>query len=272
MREGRLNTEDRWLRLTDVDTGKPVPDGRGSVHWNEFRQRWVQLVSGSPGEVWFAEADTPVGPWVYARRVVTHGEYNFYNPTQHPYFDQDEGRLVYFEGTYTASFSGAKVMTPRYDYNQLMYRLDLADPRLDLPVPVYRVDGGATGERLVTRPIIEREDLWSRVRDVAFFAMPTAAHGIGCVLVYDDGGGGLTVTPTRSDSAGLFMALSFGSVEPSRSPGMVPLYQSRKTAGHSPAPLVGRGGAADPPLGWVWARPPGVVPWDATIRAMPERR
>src|SRR5205814_8463469 len=91
------------------------------------------LTSGRPGEIWFAEADTPTGPWVYARRVVAHGDYNFYNPTQHSFFDQDDGRRIYFEGTYTASFSAAKEKTPRYDYNQIMYRLDLSDPRLKLP-------------------------------------------------------------------------------------------------------------------------------------------
>ena len=76
------------------------------------------------GEIWFAEADTPVGPWAYARRVVTHGEYNFYNPTQHPFFDQEGGRLIYFEGTYSDFFSGARAQTPRYDYS-----IDAQPPR-----------------------------------------------------------------------------------------------------------------------------------------------
>jgi hypothetical protein len=112
-----------------------------NYYWNEFRQRWVMLTSSKPGEIWFAEGDTPVGPWVYARRVVAHDNYNFYNPTQHPFFDQDNGRLIYFEGTYTASFSGAKEKTPRYDYDQIMYRLALDDARLNLPVPLYEYSG-----------------------------------------------------------------------------------------------------------------------------------
>src|SRR5260370_9411293 len=94
-----------------------------------------------PGVVWFAEADTPAGPWAYARQVVSHGDYNFYNPTQHPFFDQDKGRLIYFEGTYSDFFSGARTQTPRYHYNQIMYRLALDDPRLHLPVAIYRVRG-----------------------------------------------------------------------------------------------------------------------------------
>ena len=38
--------------------------------------------------------------------------------------------MIYFEGTYTHTFSGNEHRTPRYDYNQIMYRLDLADERL----------------------------------------------------------------------------------------------------------------------------------------------
>ncbi len=64
---------------------------------------------------------------------MTHDHYSFYNPAQHAFLDQQAGRVVYFEGTYTNTFSAAKTPTPRYNYNQILYRLDLADPRLDLP-------------------------------------------------------------------------------------------------------------------------------------------
>ena len=84
------------------------------------------------GEVWYAEADAPEGPWTNAVKIVTHEDYSFYNPKQHPMFDRHGGRVIYFEGTYTATFSGNRDKTPRYDYNQIMYRLDLADPRLGL--------------------------------------------------------------------------------------------------------------------------------------------
>ena len=47
-------------------------------------------------------------------------------------FDEDGGRVIYFEGTYVNTFSGNPEKTPGYDYNQIMYRLDLADPRLQL--------------------------------------------------------------------------------------------------------------------------------------------
>ena len=104
------------------------------------------------GEVWYAEADTPLGPWVYARKIVTHDKYSFYNPKQHPMFDKDGGRIIFFEGTYTATFSGNPDPTPRYDYNQIMYQLDLSDPRLALPVAIYELTSGpGVGSRLVTK-------------------------------------------------------------------------------------------------------------------------
>jgi len=125
------------------------------------------------GEIWFAEADTPTGPWVYARKVVTHDDYSFYNPVHHAFFDQDGGRRIYFQGTFTRTFSGAPVPVPRYDYNQLMYRLDLADPRLALPVAVYEV---ATEADVVRRTGAELRRLggWDRVRRIAAFTLVDA--------------------------------------------------------------------------------------------------
>ena len=64
------------------------------------------------------------------KKIVSHEDYSFYNPKQHPYFDREGGRVIYFEGTFTRSFSGNKEPVPRYDYNQMMYKLDLRDPRL----------------------------------------------------------------------------------------------------------------------------------------------
>ena len=108
---------------------------RGSVRWNAFRKRWIMIcneIGGTSflGEVWYAEADAPEGPWLRARRIATHDHYSFYNPVHHAFLDQKGGRIIYFEGTYAQTFSATKVPTPRYDYNQIQYRLDLADGRL----------------------------------------------------------------------------------------------------------------------------------------------
>jgi hypothetical protein len=152
VRDGVLKPDEALLALRDIETGKPVTAHAGTVAWNAYRKRWVTVFvetfgTSVLGEVWYAEADTPLGPWAYARKVVTHDKYSFYNPRHHPYFDKDGGRVIFFEGTYSVTFSGNTDPTPRYDYNQVMYKLDLSDPRLNLPVAVYETpDGGlATG-------------------------------------------------------------------------------------------------------------------------------
>ena len=162
------------VHLIDIETGKPVLTQHGSVYWNDHRQRWVMVISQSfgssmLGEIWFAEAARPEGPWAYARKIVTHDDYSFYNPKQHPYFAKDGGRTLFFEATYTFTFSGNKHPTPLYDYNQVMYRLQLNDPRLNLPAPVYE-QLGDTGST------------WSTVRYgnavPRFFALPKSANGM----------------------------------------------------------------------------------------------
>lgn len=119
----------------DAETGEPVELNRGSVTWNPYRKRWIRIASGAPGHIWYSEALSPTGLWEFARRIVSQRAYNLYNPTQHSFFDEEGGRRIYFEGTYTAAFSAAHEKTPRYDYNQMLFRLDLADERLRLPAP-----------------------------------------------------------------------------------------------------------------------------------------
>lgn len=141
IKAGKLKPEEARFQLQDVDSGKPVTIHAGSVNWNAYRQKWILIgvqTGGGPsflGEVWFAEAGSPTGPWRLARKIVTHEKYTFYNPVQHAFFDQQGGRMIYFEGTYANTFSGNPHQTPRYDYNQIMYRLDLAAPKLGLPFP-----------------------------------------------------------------------------------------------------------------------------------------
>ena len=146
IRGGHLKPEEALLQLQDRDSGEAVFAHRGSVYWNGYRQKWVMIAVQSGGtsylgEVWYSEADTPTGPWVYATKVVTHEKYSFYNPKQHPMFDKHGGRTIFFEGTYVTTFSGNPDKTPRYDYNQIMYKLDLSDPRLAIPAPVFEFSG-----------------------------------------------------------------------------------------------------------------------------------
>jgi hypothetical protein len=137
---GQLKVEEcpHWLRDMDSTDGAPVLLHNGSFYWNEFRRKWVMIgLQGRGtsflGEVWYAEADSIEGPWTSARKIVTHDKYSFYNPTQQPFLDKDGGRYIYFEATFANTFSGVTTTTPRYEYNQVMYRLDLASPRLTAP-------------------------------------------------------------------------------------------------------------------------------------------
>ncbi|MGI8982125.1 MAG: hypothetical protein ACR2FY_23080 [Pirellulaceae bacterium] len=132
---GHLKADEVRFQLQDPKTQKKVAVHRGSVNWNDYRQKWISLFgqfggSSMVGEIWYAEADEPTGPWKAAVKIVTHDKYSFYNPVQHREFDREGGRFIYFEGTYTNSFSGNDHKTPRYDYNQVLYKLDLADERL----------------------------------------------------------------------------------------------------------------------------------------------
>ena len=127
--------ENLWIKCPE--TGEMVFIHTGTVSWNAHRQRWIligvqQFGSSVLGEIWYSESTSPFGPWKKARKIVTHDKYSFYNPAHHPFLDQENGRVIYFEGTYTAEFSGSTSPTPRYDYNQIMYRLDLSDARLRL--------------------------------------------------------------------------------------------------------------------------------------------
>jgi hypothetical protein len=142
IKAGKMKPDESPLRLHDVETAKPIQLNNSSCFWNEYRQRYVMIASESAGatmlgELWFSEAAQPEGPWLKARKIITHANkkddaHDFYNPTQHPFFDQQGGRVIYLEGSYVNTFSGNHHPTPYYEYNQIMYRLDLADPRLNL--------------------------------------------------------------------------------------------------------------------------------------------
>jgi hypothetical protein len=129
----KLRPDEAWYWPLDVEAKKYVLLHSGDVTFNNFRHKWIMLAQND-GDVYYLEADDLNGPWKWARKVATHGRNNFYNLAQLTFFEQENGRLIYFDGTYSFTFTATEPeATPRYDYNQLMYRLDLADPRLELP-------------------------------------------------------------------------------------------------------------------------------------------
>lgn len=115
-------------------SGESVEPHGGHIAWHPWSKKWLMLFTqkagGSSflGEMWLAESPAPTGPWTNARKVATHDNYTFYNPVLHPEFFRDNSPLVTFEGTYTATFSNNKQPTPRWDYNQVLYQLDLSKP------------------------------------------------------------------------------------------------------------------------------------------------
>jgi hypothetical protein len=132
VKDGQLKPE--YARFCPADAASPaerVVLHSGSVRWNAHRKRWVLVagqVGGKPsvlGEVWYAESAHPTGPFARAVRVVSHDRQSFYNVCQHAFLDREGGRVIHFEGTYTNAFSGNPDRTPRYNYNQVLYRLDL---------------------------------------------------------------------------------------------------------------------------------------------------
>jgi len=135
--EGWSNPE-TWQTLkpqqsvpTANDSKTTIKPHRGAIAWNSYRNKWVTVFtqyggnSSYLGELWYAEADAPTGPWANAIKVVTHNKYTVYNPQLHPEFTPEGSPILLFEATYTHTFSATKDPTPRHDYNQVLYRLDL---------------------------------------------------------------------------------------------------------------------------------------------------
>ena len=133
VKEGKIRPEDARICPEDVEGVEKdrIMLHSGTVRWNKHRQRWVLVSSqtwGKPsflGEVWYAEAKSPLGPFTKAARVVTHEKQTFYNVCHHPFLDRENGKIIHFEGTYSNEFSGNPWKTPRYNYNQILYRVDL---------------------------------------------------------------------------------------------------------------------------------------------------
>jgi hypothetical protein len=205
-----------------------------SKSYSRYRGRFLQLVlelfgqSSLLGEIWYSEADTPMGPWAYATKIVSHDDYSFYNPRHHPFFDRNDGKTIFFEATYTRAFSGAATATPRYDYNQIMYRLRLDDSRLVLPVPIYDfslaagVLPGAFSDRRGIRP-----DMAPLAP--AFFAPDRFTEGLVPVRWSAPSCAAARLTTTGGIGAPLFYAIAAdASVRPGAA---VPLYEYRKPDG-----------------------------------------
>ena len=214
-------------KVVDPDVAGAALKHHGiSIGWNAYRKRYVQttletLGSSFLGEVWFQEADTPMGPWVYTRKVVTHDNYSFYNPRHHPFLNKQNGKEMFFEDTYTTFLTNA-VPTPRYNYNQVMYRLDLDTPKLVLPVPVYDLAPATEPGNFVTKAGLRPATPDSTAR----FMAPDRAGMTNAVPVWWNDAAckqrALVVGGTPSTTP-IFWALPANT--PSPPPTTIPLYE-----------------------------------------------
>ena len=189
------------------------------------------------------------------------------------------GRVIYFEGTYVNTFSGNPEKTPRYDYNQIMYKLDLADERLALPVPVYRLPGKDKSSLLATRKHLPATGAGS----IAFFALDRPAWGTIAVRQETDAAGeGRLVAvgameTTRDAPSVAFYALPAGRENPPAT--TVPLYEFISDKGskrfYSTDQTWSKPGyrQSDAPICRVWRNPMTVtLPANRLVMTGPTRR
>lgn len=132
----------RWMPVDNprsfpaADGGADVAVASASIAWSGYRKRWLMILqqkSGSPsafGEIWYLEGASPEGPWGRAVKVATHRNHTFYNVRIDWQLSEPSAPFLLFEGTYTTTFSDNPIKTPRYEYNQLLYRINLDDPAL----------------------------------------------------------------------------------------------------------------------------------------------
>lgn len=198
---GHIAAAEGWLHLQDFASGASVVVNRGSIYWNEYRQCWILIGGAGVGEIWYAEGDSPVGPWVFVRKVADH-DIHFYNAVHHPFLDQKNGQTIYFEGTYTKAFLQTQDNLPRYEYNQLMYQLSLDDSRLYLPAPVYQLEA-ASNKSYRMKDQLDSENQWGTVKSVPFLAFAPDRQPEGTIGIYQHG----EALSTKGTGAPLFYAL-----------------------------------------------------------------
>ncbi|EFC48129.1 predicted protein [Naegleria gruberi] len=145
---GKIKKEQaKFIDLIDHETGKEIIAHAGTVNFNQFRNKYIMILeqfgdNSSPsilGEIYYSEGETPLGPFKYATKIVSHKftKHDFYNPSHHVEYDEMGGKVIYFEGTFANTWTNTAPL-PRYNYNQQMYRLDIENVMHSHPVPVYK--------------------------------------------------------------------------------------------------------------------------------------
>ena len=277
VREGKLRAEERWYRALDANTGAESALHDGMVCWNAYRHRWIcvrmQYAGASLlGEVLYFEGDTPLGPWVYCQKVVTHARgtndsYSFYGAKLQRQFEAEGGRIVYFEGAFSQAFGSRPVPIPRYDYNEMIYKMDLADPRLFLPVPVYALRDAPSDLR--TRHDLDDAD---RIASVVCFAPDRPRKGTVPVFAVVSQAGLTSLSTKRPDGSNARVAFYALPAEETGATTTVPLFAYRRAGSsellYSTEPsLATKGYDKSPePVCRVWPNPILFNPFELSTR------
>ncbi|NND05297.1 MAG: hypothetical protein HKN87_02865 [Saprospiraceae bacterium] len=199
--KGLLAQSEKLLHTRDVWSGEPIDVGRGSVSWNAYRKRWIMI--GGKQDIWYGEADTPVGPWIYLQKVASHNQF-FYNPVHHAFLDEERGSRIYFEGTFTKFFSQEPPI-PRYDYNQLQYGLSLDHPDLILPVPVYVSESQREKRFSLRKGTLENS---ASIQEIPFFALDRKIGKDATIAVISSAdGSGKLVARSENTADALFYGI-----------------------------------------------------------------
>ncbi len=162
----RLVGQMRVLGGAGGSTG-PILQHKSTRQFNTYRNRYVNVFNqwGSSSSMYYSEADTPVGPWAWGRRIVNQAAntnppsrgFDLYNPHLLPFYGQ--GKTLYFAAVFAHAFANTWEPIPRYDYNVVMNRLkltdanDVDDVRTVVPVPVYNLVSSATNAEQASKTL-----------------------------------------------------------------------------------------------------------------------
>jgi len=145
--KGILPAAKAHMQTVDVTSGAPVFYSLGSVNFNAALQQYLVL-SSQGSTMYVSLSPSLMGPYRDAFPVAWHNSSgsSCYNPLHMPWLDEDNGRVIYFACSFTAMWSDANnpnsqwytcltginarencaPIVPRYEYNNLVYRLDVS--------------------------------------------------------------------------------------------------------------------------------------------------
>ena len=112
-----------WVKARDLQSGSQLHTVNGTLQISSVE-------TGSTQETFNLVVDGFHTYFVGSDKVLSHDNYTFYNRRLHADWSSPDSPVLLFEGTYTAMFADKPPPTPRYDYNQILYRLDLDDEAL----------------------------------------------------------------------------------------------------------------------------------------------